>query len=72
MKTKRPMNHRYSKVMSKPRRLGILGTSMEDTCLLSIRHSVYRRHELITGFGTEHGNLLIDVKGKDKCLKTRE
>jgi len=40
--------------------------SLEATCLLSRRQPVYRRHELDTGVDTEHGNLFIDDKEKDK------
>ena len=31
--------------------------SMDDTCLRSMRQSVYRRHDLTTGFNMERGNL---------------
>jgi len=58
------------KALSKSRKLGVLEISLEVTCLLSRRQPVYRRHELDTGVDTEHGNLFIDDKGKDKCVKT--
>jgi hypothetical protein len=31
---------------------------------------VYRWHELITGLGTERGNLVWDAKGKDQVVTT--
>ena len=40
--------------------------SREDTCLRSRWQSVYRRHELNTGFGMERENLVLDAKGNDK------
>lgn len=40
--------------------------SLEATCLLPRWQPVYRRHELDTGVDTEHGNLSIDAKEKDK------
>ena len=43
--------------------------SREDTCLLSRRQPVYRRHELDTGFGTERENFVLDEKGNDKWQK---
>ena len=42
--------------------------SREETCLLTRRQSVYRRHELNAGFGTERENLVLDAKGNDKWL----
>ena len=54
------------KALSKSRRLAVLEMSLEATCLLSRRQPVYRRHELDIGIDTEHGNLFIDAKGKDK------
>ena len=41
-------------------------TSREGTCLRSRWQSVYRRHELNTGFGTERENFVLDEKGNDK------
>jgi hypothetical protein len=43
--------------------------SREGACLLARRQSVYRRHELSTGFGAERENLALDEKGNDKWLK---
>jgi hypothetical protein len=43
--------------------------SREETCLLARRQSVYRRHELSAGFGTERENLASDEKGNDKWQK---
>lgn len=43
--------------------------SRDDTCLRTRRQSVYRRHELDTGFGMERENLALDVKGNDKWHK---
>jgi hypothetical protein len=40
--------------------------SRDDTCLRTRRQSVYRRHELNTGFGMERENLVLDGKGNDK------
>jgi len=54
------------KALSKSRRLGVLEMSLEATCLLYRRQPVYSRHELDTGIDTEHGNLFIDDKEKDK------
>ena len=61
------MTHRYClKILPE------LGTtigsriSRDDTCLRSRWQSVYRRHDLNTGFGTERENLALDVKGNDK------
>lgn len=31
---------------------------------------MYRRHDLNTGFDTEHGNLIFDAKGNDKRVET--
>ncbi len=61
------MTHRYClKVLPE------LGTttgpriSRDDTCLRFRWQSVYRQHELNTGFGTERENLVLDGKGNDK------
>jgi hypothetical protein len=40
--------------------------SREGTCLRSRWQSVYRRHELSTGFGMERENFALDKKGNDK------
>jgi len=40
--------------------------SREGTCLLARWQSVFRRHELNAGFGTERENLAMDAKGNDK------
>ena len=40
--------------------------SREETCLLARWQSVFRRHELNAGFGTERENLALDAKGNDK------
>jgi hypothetical protein len=40
--------------------------SREGAWLLARRQSVYRRHELNAGFGTERENLALDAKGNDK------
>ncbi len=52
--------------LSKPRPAISCGISPEDTCLLSGRQSVYRRHDLNTGDNGERGNLARDAKGNDK------
>jgi hypothetical protein len=38
----------------------------EGACLLARWQSVYRRHELGIGFGTERENLAVNAKGNDK------
>jgi hypothetical protein len=43
--------------------------SREGACLLARRQSVFRRHELGTGFSTERENLALDDKGNDKWQK---
>ena len=43
--------------------------SLEETCLLARRQSVYRRHELNTGFGMERENLDLDAKENNKRQK---
>jgi hypothetical protein len=43
--------------------------SREGACLLARRQSVFRRHELSTGFGVERENLVLDAKGNDKWQK---
>jgi hypothetical protein len=45
--------------------------SREGACLRSRRQSVYRRHELDTGFGTERENFALDGKGNDKWQTPR-
>jgi hypothetical protein len=40
--------------------------SREETWVLARRQSVFRRHELNAGFGTERENLALDEKGNDK------
>ena len=42
--------------------------SRKGTCILIRWQSVYRRHELDTGFGMERENLALDAKGNDKWL----
>lgn len=58
-------------MLSKPGKLGVLGINLDETCLRARWQPVYRRHELDTGVDMEHGNLFIDVKGKDKWPKPR-
>ena len=53
-------------VLSKLETPNISRISLEETCLLARRQSVYRRHELNTGFGMERENLGLDGKGNDK------
>jgi hypothetical protein len=61
------MTHRYLvKVLSKLESEDCFRMSREGTCLLSWRQSVYRRHELNTGFGTERENFVLDEKVNDK------
>jgi hypothetical protein len=40
--------------------------SREEACLLAQWQSVFRRHELNAGFGSERENLALDEKGNDK------
>ena len=44
--------------------------SMDDTCLRSLRQPVYRRHDLITGFDMERGNLAWSAKGNPQAAQT--
>jgi hypothetical protein len=61
------MTHRQVfKELSKLKPPSSFRMSREDTCLLARQQSVYRRHELNTGFGTERENLALDEKGNDK------
>ena len=61
------MTHRkVYKTLSKLEAPSTSRTSQTATCLPVWRQSVYKRHELDTGFSTEHGNLTFDVKGNDK------
>lgn len=46
------------------------GTSLEETCLLTKRQPVQRRHDLDTGVNTEQENLSIDDKGKKQAFKS--
>ncbi|MGY3133487.1 hypothetical protein ACVWZM_004169 [Bradyrhizobium sp. USDA 4501] len=47
--------------------------SVGDTCLRSTRQPVYGRHDLITGFNPERGNLARGVKGNPQVAHaTRE
>jgi hypothetical protein len=55
-----------TKLLSEPGMLGPSGISGDDTCLRSLRQSVYRRHDLNAGFDMERENLVLDVKGNDK------
>lgn len=43
---------------------------VDDTCLRSTRQPVYRRHDLITGFNPERGNLARGVKGNPQVANT--
>ena len=44
--------------------------SVGDTCLRSTRQPVYRRHDLITGFNPERGNLARGAKGNPQVAHT--
>lgn len=46
------------------------GTSPEDTCLLSGRQPVYRRHDPGSGSCTERGNLFSVAKGNPQAVAT--
>jgi hypothetical protein len=61
------MTHRYC-LKTLPKLGMTIGSrnSRDDTCLRSRWQSVYRRHELNTGFGMERENLVLDGKGNDK------
>lgn len=43
---------------------------MDATCLRSMRRPVFRRHDLITGFSTERGNLAWDAKENHQVAET--
>ena len=45
-------------------------TSMDDTCLRTMRQPVYRWHDLVAGFSTEQGNLAWDAKGNPQVAQT--
>ena len=61
------MTHRQEfKALSKLEPLSSSRISREETCLLALRQSVFRRHELNAGFGAERENLALDGKGNDK------
>jgi len=51
-------------LMSEPMSNSSIGIGMEGTCLLSMRHPTYRRHELNTGFSSEQENLSLRCEGK--------
>lgn len=55
-----------SKALSKLEPISCSRISRDNTCLWTRWQSVYRRHELNTGFGMERENLVLDVKGNDK------
>ena len=52
------------KVLSKRKPPNSSRISLAETCLQARRQSVYRRHELSTGFDTERENLAWDEKEK--------
>ncbi len=58
------MRRRKDEKMSEPMSTIVIGKSMEGTCLLSMRHPAYRRHELSTGFCSEQENLSRRCEGK--------
>lgn len=58
------MRRRKDEVMSEPMSTIVIGISMEGTCLLSMRHPAYRRHEPSTGFCSEQENLSRRCEGK--------
>jgi hypothetical protein len=61
------MTHRYFlKVLSKPGTTTGPGINRDGACLRPRWQSVYRRHELCTGFGMERENLVLDGKGNNK------
>ncbi|WP_262248436.1 endo-1,4-beta-xylanase [Parapedobacter soli] len=55
---------RKDETMSEPMSSGTTGISMEGTCVLSMRHPAYRRHELNTGLCSEQENLSWRWQGK--------
>jgi hypothetical protein len=58
------MTHRKGfQILSKRAVVCSARKSLRETCLLLRRQSVYRWHELTTGFSTERGNLARGVKG---------
>ena len=65
--SKPSMTHRYClKVLPKPELTIGSGSSRDEACLRSRWQSVYRRHQLNAGFGTERENLGADAKGNNK------
>ena len=65
------MKHRKEyKILSKPAAPNNVGMSLRGAYLLLRRQSVYRWHDLNTGFSTELGNLLFDVKGNSQVEKS--
>lgn len=60
------------KILSKREPPSSSRISLVETCLQARRQSVYRWHELSTGFDTERENLAWDEKGNDKWLPPRE
>jgi hypothetical protein len=52
----------------------VLGSSARKSvggaCLRPTRQPVYKRHDLITGFNMERGNLTWDAKGNRRVAKT--
>jgi len=53
------VTHRYfPKALPKPGLTIGPGMNQDDTCLRTRWQSVYRRHDLNTGFGTERENLV--------------
>ena len=64
------MTHRYYlKALPKLGLTSCARTSRGGTCLRSRWQSVYRRHQLNTGFGMERENLVTDAKGNYKWQK---
>jgi hypothetical protein len=64
------MTYRNAQKLSKPEAPIISGISSRGVWLLREWQPVYRRHDLGSGFATEHGNLSVDVKGKRRVANT--
>ena len=62
----------FLQVLSKLESPSSSRTSLLETCLLTRRQPVYRRHELNIGIDRERENLGFDVKGNDKRQTPRE
>ena len=56
-------------LLSKPRHLAVLGTSITVTCLLVMRQSLLRRHDFYLGLFVERRKPQVNAKGKHQAHK---